>query len=128
MPAEPRWITADELIAINTRQVPNAFVRDRGLIEGAAAAPINAFAYAGIRDLLVLAVRLLHAVAMAHAFEDGNKRTAFFGAAAFLELNGGVLAVADTEETAEWVVAMVERRIDQDELCRRLRPFVVLPE
>lgn len=92
------------------------------------AAPINAFVYDGETGLVELAVRLLHAVAMAHAFEDGNKRTAYIGATIFLEQNMATVAVPDEQLVGEWVVSLVERRISQRELCRRLSPHIVLPE
>ena len=50
------------------------FLRDRGLLESALARPRNAFAYE--EDIVALAVRLLAGIAQAHAFEQGNKRTA----------------------------------------------------
>lgn len=128
MPGEPRWITAAELIAINARQVPNAFLRDVALIESAAAAPINAYGYAGESDLVRLAAYLLHAVAMAHAFEDGNKRTAFFGALAFLETNGCVVALPDEVSIGQLVIDLVEHRISRDDFAARIAPFIVLPK
>jgi len=120
------WITAEQLIAANARQVPNAFVRDRNSLESAVAAPVNLSLYEAQYDLVVLAVHLLHAVAMAHPFEDGNKRAAFFAAAAFLELNGAIFAPPDTEETAQWVTGLIEHGIDQKTLCELLRPFVLV--
>lgn len=127
MAAELRWITVDDLAAINRRSVEKPFLRDRGLIEGAAAAPVNLSAYEDETSLVRLAVRLIHAVAMAHAFEDGNKRTAFVGAKVFLDLNGAVMAVPDEILVGDWITELIERKIDQDELCRRLAPFIVLP-
>lgn len=49
-------------------------------------------------DLVSLGVKLLESVARAHAFLDGNKRAAFYAAAAFLEINGCVFAPPDEEE------------------------------
>lgn len=122
-----RWVTAAELISINQRAVEKSLLRDAALIESAAAAPQNLHAYEGETDLVRLAVRMLTAVAMAHAFEDGNKRTAFVGAKVFLDLNGAVLAAPDEVEVGEWITDLIERKIDQDEFCRRLKPFVVPP-
>jgi len=122
-----RWITVDELTAINRRSVEKSFLRDIGLLEGAASAPINLAAYEDETCLVRLAVRLIHAVAMAHAFEDGNKRTAFVGAKVFLDLNGATVALPDEILVGEWITEMIEHKIDQEEMCRRLEPFVVLP-
>jgi death on curing protein len=79
LPSEPRWLPIGAVIEIN-RIVVRAtgerhFLRDSGLLDSALARPQNAFAY-GEEDVIALAVRLLAGIAMAHAFEQGNKRTA----------------------------------------------------
>ena len=71
------------------------FVRDLGLLESALARPQNAFAY-GEEDIVVLAVRLMAGIAQAHAFEQGNKRTAFVALRLFLHPNGFDLAIDDS--------------------------------
>jgi death-on-curing protein len=53
------------------------------LLESALARARNAFAY-GEEDIVVLAVSLMAGVARAHAFEQGNKRTAFAAMRLFL--------------------------------------------
>ena len=58
-----------------------------GLLESALARPRNAFAY-GEEDIIVLAVALMAGIARAHAFEQGNKRTAFAAMRLFLCANG----------------------------------------
>jgi death-on-curing protein len=127
LPAEPRWVTTDELATINRQHVPNSFLREAGLLDSAAAAPRNAHVYADEADLVRLAAHLLHAVAMAHAFEDGNKRTAFFGAMLFLELNGCTVALPDTERVGELVTDLVEHKITRDDFAARIAPFIALP-
>jgi death on curing protein len=80
LPNEPRWLPIDAIIEKNRLEVEETgerhLLRDIGLLEGALGRPQNAFAY-GEEDIVVLAVRLLAAIAQAHAFEQGNKRTAF---------------------------------------------------
>jgi death-on-curing protein len=100
------------------------FLRDRGLLESALARPRNAFAY-GEEDIVALAVRLLAGVAQAHAFEQGNKRTAFIGMAEFLIMNGYDLAIDDNERWADEVIALVEHRVSETDFVRSIRPFVV---
>jgi death on curing protein len=100
------------------------FLRDRGLLESALARPQNAFAY-GEEDVVVLAVRLLAGVAQAHAFEQGNKRTAFEAMWHFLRLNGYDLAI---EDSAEWEIPfidLIEHRSTEEDFALALRPFVV---
>ena len=72
------------LVAITGEQ---HFLRDVGPLESARAHPQHAFAY-GENDIVVLAVRLMAGIAQAHAFEQGNKRTAFVGMVQLLMNNG----------------------------------------
>jgi death-on-curing protein len=101
-----------------------AFRTRSRLLESALARPRNAFAY-GEEDIVALAVRLLAGVAQAHAFEQGNKRTAFIAMTEFLILNGYDLAVDDATHWAEEVVSLVEHRASETDFVRSIRPFVV---
>ncbi len=65
-------------------------------------------------DLLRLAARLIEAVALSHAFEQGNKRTAFFAGTAFLERNGATFSAPDSIEVARLVEDLVEHKISAD--------------
>ena len=94
------------------------------MLESALARPQNAFAY-GEEDIVVLAVRLLAGVAFAHAFEQGNKRTAFEAMWHFLRLNGYDLAIEDFAVWATPVLDLIERRSTEDDFALTLRPFVV---
>ena len=100
------------------------FLRDLGLLDGALARPQNAYTY-GEEDIVVLAVRLLAAVAFAHAFEQGNKRTAFEAMWHFLRLNGYDLAIEDSAVWAMPVLDLIERRSTEGDFALALRPFVV---
>lgn len=64
----------------------------------------------GEEDIVVLAVALMAGVARAHAFEQGNKRTAFGALRLFLRANGYDTAFDDTISWAEEIIAPVERR------------------
>jgi death-on-curing protein len=100
------------------------FLRDPGLLDSAMARPKNAFAYSE-EDIVVLAVRLLAGLAQAHAFEQGNKRTAFVAMTEFLMINGYDLLIEDRERWADEVIALVEHRSTEDDFVQALRPFVV---
>jgi death-on-curing protein len=100
------------------------FVRDLGLLESALARPQNAFAY-GEEDIVVLAVRLMAGIAQAHAFEQGNKRTAFEALWHFLRLNGFDLAIEDSEAWADRVIGLIEHRSTEEDFARAIRPCVV---
>jgi death-on-curing protein len=80
LPNEPIWLPVEVVVEHNRLELADTgehhFVRDFGLLESALARPRNAFAY-GEEDIVVLAVALMAGVSRAHAFEQGNKRTAF---------------------------------------------------
>jgi death on curing protein len=109
------------LVAITGEQ---HFLRDQGLLESALARPQNAFVYSG-EDIVVLAVRLMAGIAQAHAFEQGNKRTAFVAMVQFLIANGYDLAIIDIPRWADEVIALVEHRIAEEDFVRAIRAFVV---
>ncbi len=95
-------------------------MRDRALLEMGCARAMNLAAYADA-DLAEIAAAYAFGIAKAHAFVDGNKRTAFVTALTFLRLNGhaflpdptkGVLMMEglaagqiDETEFANWVKA-----------------------
>ena len=128
MPNEPRWLPIEAVTEHNRLEVEETgerhFLRDQGLLESALARPQNAFAY-GEEDVVVLAVRLLAGIAFAHAFEQGNKRTAFEAMWHFLRLNGYDLAIEDSALWEVPVIDLIERRSAEGEFALVLRPFVV---
>ena len=128
MPNEPRWLPVEAVVGINQAVVTITgephFLRDRGLLESALARPQNAFAY-GEEDIVVLAVRLMAGLAQAHAFEQGNKRTAFVAMVQFLNSNGYDLTIEDSLPWAEEIIGLVEHRSTEEDFARAVRPFVV---
>jgi death-on-curing protein len=128
LPNEPRWLPIEAVINYNRLEVAATgeihFVRDLNLLESALARPQNAFAY-GEEDIVVLAVRLLAGIALAHAFEQGNKRTALEAMWHFLRLNGFDLSIDDSEAWAEPVNALIERHLKEEDFVEAIRPFVV---
>ena len=82
--------------------------------------------YAGERDLVALAARLLLGIAANHPFVQGNKRTALAAAIAFCEANG--CEVVDPEDDGtESLARLVENAVDSgddDALCDGLRDYV----
>jgi death on curing protein len=125
---EPQWLPVEVVIEINLSAVlitgETHFVRDPGLLESAVARPQNAFAY-GEEDVLALAVRLMAGIAQSHAFEQGNKRTAFVAMVQFLEANGFEVLIEDTSDWADRVIGLIEHRATQEDFVHAIRPFVV---
>jgi death on curing protein len=128
LPNEPRWLSVETVIEVNRTLVAETgephFLRDQGLLEGAAARPQNTFAY-GEDDLVALAVRLMAGIAQSHAFEQGNKRTAFTAMRLFLLANGYDLGFGDSEAWADEVVALIEHRRSEEDFAALIRPQIV---
>lgn len=128
MPDEPVWLPVEVVVEINRAAVAITgeahFVRDQGLLQSALARPQNAFAY-GEEDIVALAVRLLAGVALGHAFEQGNKRTAFIAMVQFLNANGFDVAIEDSLPWAHAVIDLVEHRSTEEDFVRALRPYIV---
>jgi death on curing protein len=122
------WLPITAVIKYNRLEVEETgerhLLRDAGLLESALARPQNFFAF-GEEDIVVLAVTLMAGIARAHAFEQGNKRTAFEAMWHFLSLNGFDLAIEDTEPWAEAVISLIEHRSTEDDFARAIRPYVV---
>jgi death on curing protein len=94
------------------------------LLESAVARPRNAFGY-GEEDIVTLAVTLMAGIARAHAFEQGNKRTAFAAMRLFLRAYGYDTNFDDAISWADQIIALVEHRISEEEFARAVRPFVI---
>lgn len=85
------WVPLPALHVIHDRQIARhggaSGTRDPALLEAACARPLNQAGY-GDPDAYTLAAAYAFGIAKAHAFVDGNKRTAFVTAFTFLRLNG----------------------------------------
>ena len=87
---EPVWVDAKLALAIHDRQLAEhggpSGLRDPGALESALARAQNQWAYGEV-DPCALAAAYAFGVARNHPFTDGNKRTAWVVARAFLALN-----------------------------------------
>lgn len=85
------WVPTRALTIVHDRQIARhggaPGLRDAGLLENARARPMNLAAYEN-PDVHDLAAAYAFGISKAHAFIDGNKRTAFVACATFLALNG----------------------------------------
>ena len=88
---EPIWVPHRAVLIIHDRQIARhggaAGMRDGGLLDGALQRPVNKWEYERA-DMFSCAASYAFAIAKAHAFIDGNKRTAFVTSVTFLRLNG----------------------------------------
>lgn len=91
---QPVWVPLQAIVIIHDRQIARhggaAGIRDIALLEAAVERPRNRLAY-GTPRVEELSAAYAFGIAKAHAFVDGNKRTAFVTAATFLRLNGHAL-------------------------------------
>jgi len=89
--SQPVWVPLRAVISFHDRQIARhggaPGMRDLTLLEAACARPVNRAAY-GEDSLHVLAAAYAFGICKAHAFVDGNKRTAFVTTLTFLRLNG----------------------------------------
>jgi len=128
LPNEPNWLPIEVVIDHNRIELAetgeNHFVRDRGLLESALARARNAFAY-GKEDIVVLAVALMTGISRAHAFEQGNKRTAFAAMRLFLRANGHDTAFDDSVSWADEMIGLLGHRSTEEDFARAIRPYVI---
>ena len=102
-----RYLTFDQAVAIHDDQIEeiggeSGFL-NRAALESALYRPQIGY----YDDLLDEAAALMESLAMNHAFVDGNKRVAFFGTDAFLNMNGSFIEV-DNEEAHAFFMRLFE--------------------
>ena len=89
--SEPIWVPTRAVHIIHDRQIARhggaSGLRDDELLQGALERPINKWHYEST-DTFGCAAAYAFGIAKAHAFVDGNKRTAFVTSVTFLRLNG----------------------------------------
>ncbi|MCQ8185578.1 type II toxin-antitoxin system death-on-curing family toxin [Parvularcula maris] len=125
MTASIRWLTKPIVLKMHERSLADhggaAGLRDEGLLDTALAKPLHLSAY-DEPSVFDLAAAYLTGIGRAHAFVDGNKRTAFFAAYVFLGLNGYELD-ADEAEAAAVTIDVVTSKLSAEDLSRWLELF-----
>lgn len=125
---EPRWLERSMLEEIHRRQLDAhgglRGVRDPEGLEAVLAHPRQVFAYGAAVDLCALAATYAASISRRHPFVDGNKRTAFMAAYAFVGLNGSRIE-ADEAEVVHLVRGLAAGEIDEEGFAAWLREVVV---
>jgi death-on-curing protein len=120
-------ISLEELVWMHTIAVTefggSQGIRDRGLLESAIARPLATFEGKNLYDTpFKRAAALAESLVLNHGFVDGNKRTAMYAMAAWLEREGHfidaargelrdfALAIASHELSTEQIVAWLVQR------------------
>jgi death-on-curing protein len=110
------------VIVVHDRQIARhgggAGLRDHALLETACAQPLNLLAY-GNPGLAELAAACAFGLVKAHAFVDGNKRTALVTALTFLRLNGHGFR-PETKEGLGMVEGLASGDVGEPEFARWL--------
>jgi death-on-curing protein len=119
--AEPRWLSADNIVEINRQEVrataENHFVLNIPMLESAAARPKNLWAFTGEEDIALLAATLASGIGRNHAFEQGNKRTASTSALTFARINGYIYTFPNVKLLGYLIDGLIIRKFSEYDLA-----------
>lgn len=121
---EPRWLTRAAVDIMHQQQLDEhggSFgIRDANALESAIARARNRFLYDDGVDMAMLAACYAYGIATSHPYTDGNKRTAFVAAAAFLYVNRFDLGRSEAE-VVEAFLRLAGGELAEDELAEWFR-------
>jgi len=116
------WVAIEIVVTIHDRQISRhggaAGLRDLGLLESALNRPQNLMHY-GTPSIFELAASYAFGIAKAHAFVDGNKRTAFVTALTFLRVNG-FLFRPDPDDGVQMMEGLASDQVSESEFAKWL--------
>lgn len=95
-------------------------IRDESLLESALGRPANQVVYEPDSDVFILASLYAHGIAANHPFVDGNRRTAFVSAYAFL-VSAGYALSADPAMATEAMIMLATDELTTEEFAQWLR-------
>lgn len=108
------WLSIDVVVDMNREIVANSpdgpepfALIDRDKLEGAMQRPLAKLVYGGVENVVSLSVEYMVAVANAHSFLQGNKRTGFAAGDTFLINNGYNLTVPDMDYVADFFTSVI---------------------
>ena len=124
----PRFLKLSEILAVHEDQIERFGgthgVRDKGLLESALAQPTASFSGKLLHPTIhEQAAAYLYHIAKNHPFIDGNKRTAFAAMDVFLQLNGYLLRLTDTQ-SYHLVLQVVQGSLDKADLASYIEQVV----
>ena len=128
MSAEIAFLSVDQLLAIHRRGIEDhggsPELRDRGLLESAAAMPKAQFGGHFLHDgLPAMAAAYLFHLCKNHPFVDGNKRVAISAAEIFVLLNGYELVATD-DVLGDLTLGVADSSISKDDATAFFRKHV----
>ena len=111
----PVWVPLAAVVVIHDRQIARhggaPGLRDMSLLEMGCARAMNRAVYTEA-DIAGIAAAYAYGISKAHAFADGNKRTAFVTAVTFLRLNGHSFR-PDPVEGVRMMEGLASGRVDE---------------
>jgi death-on-curing protein len=129
---EPGWIELSEVVALNKGAVTitreQHLLINPGTLESAVMSPRNLFQCENEDDVGVLACRLIVALSRAHAFIQGNKRTAWLSGVMFQNINGYDIVLPSIQANqfiGEEMTKVIKRDVSEAEFLGNLDPFIV---
>lgn len=117
------WVPLAALYVVHDRQIARhggaPGTRDPTLLEMGCARALNRASYEDA-DVFAIAAAYAYGIAKAHAFVDGNKRTAFVAAFTFLRLNGVYLR-PDPGKGVRMMEDLAVDQVSEDAFAKWLR-------
>lgn len=112
---QPIWLLREVVFAAHEQSLAQFGgangIRDATMLDSGLDRPLNLFAY-GKPSLFDLAASYAFGIVKNHPFLDGNKRTGFIAAIAFLELNGYRFHASEVDATLR-TLALAAGELDQ---------------
>ena len=123
-PAEP-ILSLEEVVWLHTVAVEefggSSGVKDRGTLESAIGRPLATFGGNNLYETAFKrAAALAESIVLNHGFVDGNKRTAMYAMAAWLEREGFTIE-AERGELRELALSIATRKVTVDEIAAWLK-------
>jgi death-on-curing protein len=118
-----KYLTANNVVAIHRQVIESGELQghDRNKsVEAILARIDNRITYGLIDDIFALAACYACYIAVGHAFNDANKRTAFASMDICLAING-IELIFDAEEAGNKIIKAAQGIVDEGELAEWLR-------
>ncbi|WP_133138822.1 type II toxin-antitoxin system death-on-curing family toxin [Legionella genomosp. 1] len=116
------FLTVEDVVFIQGEILSSASVTDIGKLESALKRAEQYHHYENINDIVELTAIYIIGIAKAHAFPDGNKRTAFLSATYFLDLNG--YALEENSDLPDIIEQAASGVLDRHRLVGLLKPYI----
>ncbi len=120
---EPLWITFEQAIAIQSRQLRRfggaPGLRDEGMLRSALERPVNKWRYEQ-SEFPELAAAYAFGLAKNRAFVDGNKRIAFMAMVGFL-MKKEIAFGPDPAQSTSIILSLAAGEVSEESLARWIR-------